>query len=139
MNLAANIETIMTRDLITVAFDKSCEELESLFERRSIHHILVEDNDAKLIGMISTEDLSRIQPFISSPHALRVHHIMTSKLVYLSSTDTVGDALDVLLDNRVRALPVVDKEGVAVGIVSPYDFLEWIETDSNSDSVSDED
>lgn len=54
----------------------------------------------------------------------RVRDIMSRDLVTLSAGDTVHDALALMSENRVSALPVVDSHNHCVGILSTSDLVD---------------
>lgn len=58
---------------------------------------------------------------IGSQH---VRDAMTFHAVAASPTDTVRDAMEMMVHNRVAALPVVDDANRCVGILSASDLLE---------------
>jgi CBS domain-containing protein len=49
--------------------------------------------------------------------------IMTGEVLTVLEETTIEDALRILVNNRVTGLPVVNKEGKMVGVVSEYDLL----------------
>lgn len=50
---------------------------------------------------------------------------MSREVVRLSSDDTIHEALELLISNRVSALPVVDKKEHCIGILSTTDLIEF--------------
>lgn len=54
---------------------------------------------------------------------MRAHQIMTRKVVSVTPEHTVLQAVNLMLSSHVSGLPVVDKAGAVVGIVSEGDFL----------------
>ncbi|MCP4192531.1 MAG: CBS domain-containing protein [Planctomycetaceae bacterium] len=54
-----------------------------------------------------------------------VKHLMSSDVVTLSTKDSIHDALDFLVSNRVSALPVVDNHKNCVGILSTTDLVDF--------------
>jgi len=48
---------------------------------------------------------------------------MTGEILTVIEDTTVEDALRILVNNRITGLPVVDKAGKMVGVVSEYDLL----------------
>jgi CBS domain-containing protein len=52
-----------------------------------------------------------------------VEDVMVRELVTISPGDTVREALELMLENRVSALPVVNGRGRCVGVVSTTDIL----------------
>lgn len=54
----------------------------------------------------------------------RVKDAMQTHVVTVNAQDTVHDALERMLENKVSALPVVDHRGQCVGILSSRDFVD---------------
>ena len=130
------IKDIMSQYLITVTNNTTVDEVLSIFERNSIHHLPVLEDD-KLVGIISKIDVYKIthcidlfrnkaneeynQKLLSS---MLAEEIMTKDVVVLSPDDTVHKAAALFSQNLFHALPVVIREKL-VGIVSTFDLIEW--------------
>lgn len=56
-------------------------------------------------------------------HQRRVKEVMAKDVVYVDPKDTVEEALTLLIENRVSALPVVDGHRHCVGVLSATDLL----------------
>jgi CBS domain-containing protein len=56
--------------------------------------------------------------------------VMTRRVASISPDASVHDALRLMLDRRISGLPVVNAEGVLVGIVTEGDFLRRAELDT---------
>jgi len=54
---------------------------------------------------------------------MQVKDIMTTNVISIGADETVVKAAGLMLQNRVSGLPVVDKEGELVGMVTEGDFL----------------
>jgi CBS domain-containing protein len=54
---------------------------------------------------------------------MRVKDVMTPKVISVGADETVINAARLMLHHRISGLPVVDKEGELVGIVTEGDFL----------------
>ena len=54
----------------------------------------------------------------------RIKDIMSRDVVALSAADTIHDALGLMGENRVSALPVVDHQNHCVGILSTSDLVD---------------
>lgn len=61
--------------------------------------------------------------------------IMTRHVATIRSNETVHDALLLMSDNRLSALPVVDQSGRCVGIVSQSDLIAMARDADNDDSI----
>lgn len=55
---------------------------------------------------------------------LRVKDIMSKHVVAVNPSDSLHEALDLICENRVSALPVVDGRGHCVGILTTSDLIE---------------
>ena len=54
----------------------------------------------------------------------RVKEILTKDIVTLNANDTIHEALTLMGENRVSALPVVDRQNQCVGILSTVDLVD---------------
>ena len=55
---------------------------------------------------------------------LKVKDIMSKHVVAVNPSDSLHEALDLICENRVSALPVVDGRGHCVGILTTSDLIE---------------
>ncbi|MBB4279228.1 CBS domain-containing protein [Rhizobium mongolense] len=61
---------------------------------------------------------------------MRVNTIMTSAVITIQSTATVAEAANLMLSNRISGLPVVEPQGMLVGLISESDLLRRSELDT---------
>ena len=80
----------------------------------------------ELVGLISERDYTRkvILKGQSSKDTL-VGTIMTRELVTVEPGGTVGEALRLMTERRVRHLPVI-REGCVLGMLSIGDLVKWV-------------
>jgi acetoin utilization protein AcuB len=99
-----------------------------------IRHLPVIDADGRLIGIVTDRDIRSALPFsmikdtartaeTEKVKDLRVMDIMTTEPKTIGPHHTIQDALVLIQELRVGALPVVDKEGKLKGILSVRDLL----------------
>lgn len=62
---------------------------------------------------------------------MKAFDIMTTDVVTISPDTPVGDIADLLLEKRISGLPVVDKAGKLVGVVSEGDLIHRQEIESS--------
>lgn len=55
---------------------------------------------------------------------ITVQDLMSEELFTLTPADTVYKAREVMLNNRIRHIPIVDTDGEFVGLVTKHDILE---------------
>lgn len=61
---------------------------------------------------------------MGSIYERRVKDIMTKDVVCLGTEATIHEALDLMVENRVAALPVVDARDRCVGIITTTDLID---------------
>jgi CBS domain-containing protein/gamma-glutamyl:cysteine ligase YbdK (ATP-grasp superfamily) len=115
----------MSTDLFTVREDDLMDLAASVMDWRHIRHVPVEDNEGKLIGLVTHRDLLHL--LTQGMHAqaakpLTVREVMKTELQTVSSSTPTLDALEIMQKNRVGCLPVVDDDRL-VGILTSFDFL----------------
>ena len=124
----------MTRKVITVAPDDGIFKAQELMATNKIRHLPVVEPNNRLIGVVTDRDIRSALPykfFKESPSEeekkkfaeLKINDIMTKNPITISPTYTLQDALLMIQDARVGALPVVDENGILNGIISVRDLL----------------
>jgi CBS domain-containing protein len=116
----------MSTDLFTMRPDDLVDLAASLMQWEHIRHVPVEDEDGKLVGLISHRGLLRLLTKGNTPtdgQAVTVRDVMLTDPVTVCSTTPTLEAIEIMRTKRIGCLPVVD-DGQLVGIVTSYDFLE---------------
>lgn len=69
-------------------------------------------------------------------YSLRVKDVMSRDVVTIHADDTIHEAIELMVENRVVALPVVDRRQHCVGMISSSDLLDMThELDEDLDAV----
>jgi CBS domain-containing protein len=114
----------MATDLFTVRPDDLVDLAASVMDWRHIRHVPVEDEDGRLVGLVTHRALLRLLiRGTQSQNTLTVSTIMKTDPMTVCSTTPTLEALELMRQNKVGCLPVVD-DGQLVGIVTSYDFLD---------------
>ena len=111
-------ENGMIYDPVTIQRGSTVADALALMAEYHIGGIPVVDEERKLVGIVTNRDLR----FEQSPNRL-IDEVMTSK--NLVTTDQKTDlfaAADILKKNKIEKLPVVDKEGHLVGLITYKDI-----------------
>jgi len=121
----ARVEQFMSTDLATVGPDEAIELVAHLMQWKHIRHVPVEDNEHRLLGLVSQRSLIRLiaerfHELGARPIAAR--EVMTPDPVTAAPETSIGEAIQLMRKHRVGSLPVV-KEGRLVGIITEFDFL----------------
>jgi CBS domain-containing protein len=119
------VEQFMTTDLFTVREDELVDLAAFLMDKKQIRHVLVEDSDHILVGLISYRTLLRLiadRGISDLDETLSARDIMETDPVTISPTTKTIDAILLMRTKKVSALPVI-KDGKLIGIVSERDFM----------------
>lgn len=134
---------IMTREVATVHTATSVRQAAELLTDRRVTSLPVLDDDDRVVGIVSEVDLirnrmphdprSHLRP---EPHeqpdpARVVRDVMNDFVVCLGANADTADVAALMLDNNVRAVPIVDGARL-VGIVSRRDLLRTLLRDDNA-------
>ena len=128
------VSNSMTRKVIFVAPDDGIFKAQELMAENKIRHLPVTDADNRLIGVVTDRDIRSALPYkffktVPSEEEkknfaeLKIIDIMTKDPITISPAYTIQDALLMIQDARVGALPVVDDQGKLSGIISVRDLL----------------
>lgn len=128
------VDTIMSRDVVTVTPDMTLTEIRSLLHEKGFNHLLVVEPDDTLCGVISDRDvLKALSPFLDTYSeeyrdvktlSQPASEIMQADPITVTPDTSIEEASEVLLGNRITSLPVVEDEEL-VGIVTGKDLLSF--------------
>ena len=122
----------MTRNVITVDPEAGILDAQELLAQNNIRHLPIINKDRQLIGIVTDRDIRSALPyrFYDVPQderdkiaTLKVKDIMTKEPLSISPTYTIQDALLMIQNSKVGALPVVDDNRHLKGIISVRDLL----------------
>jgi len=120
---------------VTATLRSAVERLQAL----DVRHLPVVDSDGALVGMISDRDLRGLTfpYFIAGENVSAVRTALDASVASIMSSDVIAvdeeadaaEIVDLMLDNKIGAVPVVDSDGQLVGIVSYVDVLRALPLD----------
>lgn len=142
------VKDIMTKEVITVAEDYTVEKCAGLLKDYNLSGIPVVDTGGKVKGIVTEGDLIRRAAELKGPSYLEilggiiyfdtptdlinefkksmgkiVGDIMTKEVITVNEDKTIEDAATILVRNKLKRLPVLNKEGNLVGIISRKDIM----------------
>jgi len=124
----------MTRRVITVGPEAGVFEAQDIMSANRIRHLPVVEDQDRLIGIVTDRDIRSALPYryfkdmFSEAEKerfarLRVKDVMARDVISISPSYTIQDALLMIQNSKVGALPVVDEDGRLKGILSVRDLL----------------
>lgn len=105
--------------------DQSVYEILSIMRRRYINSVLVRKSDKNPeYGIITSRDISdKIVAENRNPQELTVKDIMTSPVVSVRQDLLIKECAMIMREKHIHHLPVIDDNGLIIGMVSASDFL----------------
>ncbi|PST82117.1 IMP dehydrogenase [Pedobacter yulinensis] len=114
-------ESGMIQDPVTVDEGASVGDAFKLMEQNSIGGIPVVRNGNSLVGIITNRDL-RFQKDMSRP----IVEVMTKdNLVTAPEKTNLVQAEEILQNHKIEKLPVVDKDGLLIGLITYKDIQKY--------------
>jgi predicted transcriptional regulator len=125
----------MTRVPRVVTRDLTLRELGDLFERDDFNAYPVVDQ-SQVIGVVSKCDF--LASFISTPaHMMPRYHdlmkltvmdVMTPEFIYVAPGTKLTRVLELMVNHRIRGIPVIESDQRLVGMVSRSDVMRALQS-----------
>lgn len=117
-----NIKDIMSTNVEIVSPDTLLFEVAKKMQSSDCGSVLVGEDD-RLLGVITDRDLAlRCVAESHDPSGTKADQVMTKEILYCRDTDTLEEVALNMTENKIRRLPVLDKDKRLVGIVSLGDL-----------------
>ena len=113
-------EELIEREVLFVEDSATVSDAENLMNQYSIGGLPVVDK-GKIIGIVSRRDVRAI---VSKRGDEKITTIMTKKPIVADEDITAEKALEIMYTNKVERLPVINRKGKLIGIITMQDILE---------------
>lgn len=118
------ISEIMTRDPELIDPNSSIRDAARRMKDEDIGALPIGEND-RLIGMVTDRDIAiRAVAEDRDPTSTRVRDVMSEKIYYCFEDDDIESAARCMAENRVRRLPILNRDKRLTGIVSLADIAQ---------------
>jgi CBS domain-containing protein len=115
------VSECMTRDVNTIAPDRTIRDAARLMADKDIGCIPVGEND-KLVGMITDRDIAIRAVCEGKNPDTPIRDVMTGELMYCFEDEDVNHVARNMGDIQVRRLPVMSRDKRLVGIIALGDI-----------------
>ena len=118
------VEHFMTTELFTVNEEELVELVASLMDWKKIRHVLVEDRQHRLVGLVTHRNLLRYlsqRSGLDDSTDVPVKDIMIRNPITISPETATADAVKLMRQKGISSLPVV-RESQLMGIITEADF-----------------
>ncbi|MBC7087434.1 MAG: CBS domain-containing protein [Tissierellales bacterium] len=145
------IKDIMTKEVYTIKLNDTVEDCARLFTEKNLSGAPVVDDDGNLKGIVTEGDLIRRGTNIKGPKAIEilggliyldtpkrffeelkkdlgifVQDVMTDEVITINENATVEEAATLMVEKKVKRLPVLDDQNRLVGIISRKDIMNYL-------------
>jgi CBS domain-containing protein len=146
------VRDLMVRDVLTFGPDQNVQEAMRALVARSVGGAPVVDDAGRVLGVLSVSDLIVEEARLHFPTIVNffgvnvalpwhdkeldesmakalgefVHEVMTARPATAAADATVEDVATLMHDKQVSRVPVVDDDGILVGLVTRSDILRAI-------------
>lgn len=125
----------MTHAVKTVTRGLTVRELGAMFDRDDFNTYPVEE-DAQAIGIVTKFDLLKCFAFTPNQMVPRygdlmnrtVADVMTSEFIYVHPDTKLTRVLQLMVEHRIRSIPVMDGDHRLAGIIAREDILRALES-----------
>ncbi len=122
-NRCKKLQQFMTTSPYKIKGDTVVDLAAHMMEWKKIGHILVEDGDGKLIGLINKDAIINFLVNTKQQQKpIRAKEIMIDNPITASPDTSLANAIHLMLDHDISCLPVVLDQR-PVGIVTKHEFL----------------
>jgi IMP dehydrogenase len=105
-------------------------EATNLMKEKNISGMPIVDKNRKLVGILTSRDM-RSETDLSK----KVSQIMTKDLIVVQEKCTLAQAKKILLAHKIKKLPIINKKGILVGLITYKDIEKEI---ANPNACKDE-
>ncbi len=121
------VGSLMSTDYISLNENLTVEE--TIVELRrlkpesdTIYYLYMVDYQDRLLAVLSLRDL-----VVAAPET-HLHQIMDEKIIFAFDEDKIDSLIEVITKYNLLALPVINKEGIMLGIVIINDLVELLKS-----------
>ncbi len=120
--LDLRVKEIMRSNPLTIPAEATVLQAARTMAKQDSAYIFVKSKRG-IVGVVTERDIIRrvVEKGIS-PREIKVESVMTSPMVAISPEAKVEEALNVMITNKVRMLPIMDEKAGLVGLVSVSDI-----------------
>jgi acetoin utilization protein AcuB len=127
-----HIHELMTPSPRTITAGTTIGEALQMMRTLKVCHLPVTNDEGGLVGLLSDTDFatrsilplrSELSGTLSGGLAAPVSTIMTAAGIGVEANEDIEEAIDVMIESRMTTLPIIDRDGGVVGIVSYLDVM----------------
>ncbi len=116
------VRDLMTTDLFTVNENDVIDLAAALMDWQHIRHVPVEDNEHRLVGLVTYRKLLRVLLHGDGGQSTPVRDVMQRSLIRVEPETPTLEVVRLMKEHKISALPVVENDRL-VGIITERDLI----------------
>ena len=110
----------------TIGLEATVAEAIEVMLQKSVGGVAVIDSEQRVAGIFTERDVLRKLALSGlDPHKVPVRELMTTPVDMATTETTPGEAFEEMVSRHYRHLPIVDKNGRLLGLLSIRHLLQW--------------
>jgi len=110
----------------TIGVEATVAEAIQVMLDNSVGAVAVIDSERRVAGIFTERDVLRKLALSGlDPHKTPVRQLMTTPVDMATTATTPGEAFEEMVSRHYRHLPIVDKDGKLLGLLSIRHLLQW--------------
>ncbi len=123
--MGLHLEDVVMRIVVTISPEVTMRDATYLMEKKSTSCLVVMV-DGRIEGILTSRDvIQRVVARGLDPSRVTVGEIATQPIIVLKPETFLSEAIKVMLQRKIKKIPLVDDGGRLVGLVSLSDILEF--------------
>ena len=122
-HLSAKVRDFMEAPPVVVTEDTTIDQAASTMWEKGIGSVIVVDKDGKMAGIVTASDIIFAVTKSLIGREVPVSGIMSKTSIMAIPNESVLTAVERMMKENVRHLPVIEKNGTPVGIISTKDTM----------------
>jgi len=111
----------------TVNVDMPLSKAADKMLREKAHRVIVTDKSGKPLGIVSSWDVVKVSFISDQAKNISVSKLIEGqKLIFVFDEVSVRDALNLMVDKKIRSLPVMNFDEELVGLISLFDIAKFV-------------
>ncbi len=116
------VRDVMNKNVMVVSPDAKVKEAVEILNKYRIGSLIVISQD-KMLGILTERDILKLIEEGKNPETTLVSEIMTTEVHTIEPNDDVTNAAELMVEKKVKRLPVTTQEGALVGIITATDIM----------------
>ena len=133
------VSDVMTRAVVSAYEGALFKEIAAALDRNAINAVPVINQEHRVVGVVTASDLlariGHVRPVprghrlggraetYRKEHGATAKELMTAPAITAGASTSIAEAARMLARYRIRSMPVVDRNGLLVGMVSRVDLI----------------